>query len=133
MQSFCDFCFQSPMDCRCIMSEPMECPPMPRGGYHDYGVTIGQDRPIMRPNYAAGMSKKHVRMRSVTPPVSIVGMVKRWNEKYRTATRLQIDAIERFGAFNRCRYWNRQAEKWFRKAHALITKHPEYKIDWPLK
>jgi len=38
MQAFCEWCFQSPMDCRCIMSEPMECPPMPRGGYHDYGV-----------------------------------------------------------------------------------------------
>ena len=26
------------MDCKCIMSEPMECPPMPRGGYRDYAI-----------------------------------------------------------------------------------------------
>ena len=38
MQVFCYICAQAPMDCRCIMGEPMECPPMPRGVYHDYGV-----------------------------------------------------------------------------------------------
>ena len=134
MQAFCESCFQSPMDCRCIMSEPMECPPMPRGGYHDYGVTVhAQNRPIMQPNYAGDTEQRPVRMRSIVPPASIVGMVKRWNAKYRMYSRLQIDATNRPGGFNRARYWNSQGEKWFRKAHRLIEKHPEYKIDWPLK
>ena len=134
MQAFCEFCFQAPMDCRCIMSEAMEYPPMPRGGYHDYGVKMPDpQRPLLQPNYAGDATIRPVRIRSVVPPASIVGMVKRWNAKYRMCSRLQIDATNRHGGFNRSRYWNRQGEKWFRKAHRLIKKHPEYKIDWPLK
>ena len=140
MQVFCYICAQAPMDCRCpsgpIMAEEIEfeCPPMPRGGYHDYAVTVHtQNRPIMQPNYAGDTEQRPVRMRSITPPASIVGMVKRWNAKYRMCSRLQIDAVNRHGGFNRSRYWNRQGEKWFRKVHRLIEKHPEYKIEWPLK
>ena len=111
-----------------------ECPPMPRGGYNDYGVKMSEpERPIFQPNYAGDATLRLVMIRSIVPRASIVGMVKRWNKKYRMCSRLQIDAINRPGGFNRARYWNRQGEKWFRKAHSLIRNHPEYKIDWPLK
>lgn len=133
MQTFCYGCFQAPMDCRC-QDIKFECDPMPRGGYHDYGVQMQEPlRPILQPNYAGDTVRKPVMIRSVVPPASIVGMVRRWNEKYRMCSRLQRDAVNRPGGFNRARYWNRQGEKWFRKAHSLIRKHPEYKIDWPLK
>jgi len=112
-----------------------ECDPMPRGRYHDYGVRIAEPkRPILQPNYAGDSPQKPIRIRSVNPPASIAGMIRRWNKKWRMCWWASLDCI--CGGRHdvvRQDYWMRQSERWFQKVIKLSRKHREYKIDWPTK